>query len=134
MLRTACVLIAIAFTARSVASQDKPLGPVRMNSAPTVCICLTFGAPQPRDPWFGADKVRHFVASFVVTSIAAGAARTAGADVEQSAWVGAGVGTSVGIWKELRDRGRPDATPSFRDLAWDLGGVGAAYASVRQVR
>lgn len=99
-----------------------------------LCLCLSMGADPPRDPWFGEDKVKHFVMSFVVTSLSASAARTAGMDVQQSAYVGAATGAAVGVWKELRDIGRRGETASFRDLTWDLGGVGAGYALMRQVR
>jgi uncharacterized protein YfiM (DUF2279 family) len=102
---------------------------------PLLCLCLSVSAPPaPRDRWVAEDKLKHFFAAFVVTSLSASAARSAGLQPAASVWVGAGVGTGVGVWKEIRDRGQKDATPSLRDLAWDVAGVGAASALVRQAR
>lgn len=99
------------------------------------CLCVSFqGGPPPPDRWIAEDKVKHFLASFVVTSIAATAVRATGADPEASAWAGAGVGAGLGIWKEVRDRGAEGATASVRDLVWDAGGVTAATALVLRAR
>lgn len=104
-----------------------------MNLAPLLlCLCLSTSAP-PADRWFAEDKLKHFFASFVATSLSASAARAVGLSPAQSAWVGAGVGTAAGVWKEWRDHSVRDAAPSFRDLTWDLAGVAAAAAVVRQV-
>lgn len=106
-----------------------------MNAAAlAICLCFSLGGQPAGDRWFAEDKLKHFVTSFVVTSLSASAARTAGVDVAGSAYVGAGTGAAVGVWKELRDAGRRGETASFRDLVWDLGGVGAGYAVMRQVR
>jgi putative lipoprotein len=100
-----------------------------------LCLSLQQGTPQrPADRWVAEDKWKHFFASFVVTALSAAAARTAGADAETSALVGAGVGTSVGVWKELRDMRSPGETASLRDLTWDVAGVGAAAAIAAQAR
>jgi uncharacterized protein YfiM (DUF2279 family) len=101
---------------------------------PAICLCLSFQTPATRDRWVGEDKWKHFFASFVVTSISGSAARAAGLDPAPSAWVGAGAGVAAGAWKEIRDRRRADATPSLKDAAWDLAGIGAATALLRQVR
>lgn len=105
-----------------------------MSLAPLLlCLCLSVGDP-PRDRWFSEDKLKHFVASFVITSLSASGARAAGLDAGASTWVGAGVGAGFGVWKEIRDARLPDATVSARDLVWDLAGVGAASAMMHQVR
>ena len=101
---------------------------------PAICFCLSFQTPTTRDRWVGEDKWKHFFSSFVVTSISASAARAAGLDPAPSAWVGAGVGVAAGAWKEIRDRRRPGATPSLKDAAWDLAGVGTATALLHQDR
>lgn len=103
-------------------------------SSLVLCLCLSVGAAPPADSWVGEDKLKHFLASFVVTSLSAGGARAAGLDPGASVWVGAGVGAGVGAWKELRDARLPDATFSLRDAAWDLAGIGAASAVMAQVR
>lgn len=90
--------------------------------------------PERRAPdrLFGEDKLRHFLTSFVVTSLSASGARVAGLDHDTSLMVGAGVGTSVGIAKELHDVRREGETASFLDLLWDVAGVGAATIVVAQ--
>jgi putative lipoprotein len=99
-----------------------------------LCLALCGVPPQePPDRWFGEDKLRHFFASFVATSLSASAARAAGLDVRTSAAVGAGFGAATGAWKEIRDaRGAGD--PSLRDAVWDAAGVGGAYAVTVRVR
>ena len=104
-----------------------------MNPALLLCLCLSLGEP-PRERWLGEDKVKHFVASFVVTSFAASGARALGAEPRQGVWIGAGVGAGVGAWKEVRDSRLPDGRASYRDAAWDLAGIGAAAAMMSQVR
>ena len=104
-----------------------------------LCLCLSLGGghagpKQPGDRLFGEDKFQHFFTSFLVTGLSAGVARLAGADRETSMWIGAGTGLAVGAEKELLDIRSPTHTPSFLDLAWDAGGVGAATAVVAQAR
>lgn len=94
-------------------------------------LCLSFGrqdAPRPRDPFIGEDKFKHFITSFIVTSLAASGARAAGLDHDSALMVGVGTGAAVGVAKEVRDLGREDATASLNDIVWDLAGVGAAAA------
>ncbi|HEX2094625.1 MAG TPA: hypothetical protein VHG28_19630 [Longimicrobiaceae bacterium] len=106
----------------------------------TAALCLTLSLPLPQqgrkpDRWFGEDKWKHFFASFVATSLSATAARAGGLGPRESAYVGAGVGGAVGVWKELRDRGSPETgTASFRDLVWDAAGVGAGTLVALQAR
>lgn len=100
-----------------------------------LCLCLSLqGAPAPPDRWFAEDKVKHFLASFVATSLGASAARLGGLEPRESAWAGAAVGGAFGVWKELRDRGREGSTASARDLVWDAAGVAAGVAVQRQIR
>ena len=93
-------------------------------------LCLSLGSGpgdrQPPDRFFGEDKLKHFITSFVVTSLAASGARAAGLDTDASVWVGVGTGTTVGLLKEASDLRREGATASLYDVVWDLGGVGAA--------
>lgn len=102
-----------------------------------LALAVLLALPGPRPPgdrWFSEDKLRHFFASFVVTSITASAARAAGLDAKASMWTGAGVGAAVGTVKEIRDLATRRGTPSLRDLTWDLAGVVSAAAVVRQVQ
>lgn len=94
-------------------------------------LCFSLGrpdAPRQPDPFFGEDKLKHFVTSFIVTSLAASGARAAGLDHDTALMVGVGTGAAAGVAKELSDRGREGSTASFNDIVWDLAGVGAAAA------
>jgi len=86
------------------------------------------------DRWLAEDKFKHFFASFAVTLLAAGAARAAGLEARESMVAGAGTGVGAGVWKEVRDAGRPGGHFSVRDLVWDLAGVGAGIAVTAQAR
>jgi putative lipoprotein len=106
-----------------------------MTPAPLLlCLCVSLQAPVARDGWFGEDKAKHFVASFVVTSLSASAARAAGLAPPASAWAGGAAASAAGVWKELRDRRIPGETVSLKDLAWDAAGVAAGVALMHQVR
>jgi uncharacterized protein YfiM (DUF2279 family) len=95
-------------------------------------VASILATDPPRDRWFGEDKLRHFFASFVITSVAASGARFAGLGERESLAAGVGFGAGLGIWKEIRDAGKPGETASFRDLVWDAAGVAAAALVVRQ--
>lgn len=106
-----------------------------------LCLCLSLGAGRSRDAkppggdrLFGEDKFQHFFTSFLVTGLAGGAARLAGADRTTSLWIGAGTGLALGTAKELFDARNPADSASVLDLAWDAGGVGAATAVAAQAR
>lgn len=89
---------------------------------------------SPGDRWLGADKARHFFLSFGGTSLAFGAARTAGLGREDGLRLAAGLGIAAGVWKELRDASREGETASLKDLAWDLAGVAAAVGLASATR
>ncbi len=93
-------------------------------------LCLSFGGPQQPQPdrFFGEDKFKHFITSFIVTSLAASGARAAGLDHDAALAAGVGTGAAVGIAKEVRDLGREGSRASIYDIVWDLAGVGAAAA------
>lgn len=97
-----------------------------------LALCLSLGGPQrpqqPGDSWFGEDKFKHFITSFIVTSLAASGARAAGLNHDSALIVGASTGAVVGVGKEIRDLGRENASASVKDIVWDLAGVGAAAA------
>ena len=90
-----------------------------------------YGLPE-RDAWFARDKMLHFAASAVVQSTAYSFfqrdARYPVA-IQRASLVTVG----VGVGKELYDWRHPlrhDA--SWRDLAWDGIGGGAATIVIRQ--
>lgn len=83
------------------------------------------------DAWFAEDKLRHFFMSFAATSLAYGAARTAGLGHGPAEVAAGASAAAAGVWKEIRDR-RHGGPFSFRDLAWD--GLGIAAALILAVR
>jgi uncharacterized protein YfiM (DUF2279 family) len=83
------------------------------------------GLPGARadDGWLSADKLKHFLTSAFVQSLAYGSLRGVGAN-HGVALAGATVTTAaVGVGKELYDA-RTGGDPSVRDLAWDAAGAG----------
>lgn len=85
------------------------------------------GAPTSRadDGWLSADKLKHFLTSAFVQSLAYGSLRAVGAS-HGASLVGATITTAaVGVGKEAYDA-RTGGDPSVRDLAWDAAGAGAA--------
>jgi putative lipoprotein len=81
-------------------------------------------ATRPDDGWFSTDKVKHFLTSAFVQSLAYGSLRGVGAS-HGTALLGATITTAaVGVGKEVYDA-RSGGDPSVRDLAWDAAGAGA---------
>jgi uncharacterized protein YfiM (DUF2279 family) len=77
------------------------------------------------DGWLSTDKVKHFLTSAFVQSLAYGSLRGVGAS-HGVALAGATVTSAVaGVGKELYDA-RTGGDPSVRDLAWDAAGAGVA--------
>jgi uncharacterized protein YfiM (DUF2279 family) len=95
-------------------------------TVPTLALVLALAADSG-STWLGRDKVKHFVLSAFIHSVAFSVTRrTAGRGAAQV--VSAGAVVAAGVSKELLDRraGRPF---SPADLAWGLAG-GAAAASL----
>lgn len=87
---------------------------------------------QP-DPWFGADKLKHFFMTAFVQSVAYSTLRATNAD-HRSSLYGASVASAVvGVGKELRDR-RVGGEFSVRDLVWDAAGAGTASLLLDRTR
>lgn len=84
-------------------------------------------APSDRDPWFGRDKVLHFVASAAIQTVAHAVLRANGRAYGDASRGAAVATVSVGISKELWDRHRKRDF-SFRDLVWD--GIGGAAGAI----
>lgn len=98
---------------------------------------LSPAAAQAQDDWLGRDKALHFTFS---AAIAGGGYALSVPLTDDRAWrvtIGAGLGLSAGVAKELYDAaGYGD--PSYRDLVWDAvgvaTGVGLAYLIDRLVQ
>jgi putative lipoprotein len=82
-------------------------------------------AQSPRDSWFGADKLKHFLVAAFTQSVAYSALQAAKVG-HDGALAGAwGVTAAVSVAKELHDK-RTTGLFSTRDLVWDAAGAGAA--------
>jgi putative lipoprotein len=79
------------------------------------------------DPWFGADKLKHFFSSAFVQTVSYGILRGVGAG--HGAALGGATATSatVAVGKEIYD-GRTGGDVSAKDLVWDAAGAAAMSA------
>jgi putative lipoprotein len=94
---------------------------------------LHFGNRNASDPWFGADKARHFFTSAFVQSASFSLLRETGIG-RHAALVGAtAVSSAAGIGKELYDK-RFGGDPSLKDLAWDGAGIAAMTLVLRRTQ
>ncbi len=94
-----------------------------------------FGAPPERaleDPWFGRDKLYHFVGSAVIQGAGHALGRSVGLDYREAAWTAAGITLTAGVAKELYDRA-DGRFFSWRDLTADAAGAAAGAVVVRQM-
>lgn len=95
-----------------------------------------FGAPPeriPEDPWFGRDKLYHFVGSALIQGAGHAIGRSAGLDYREAAWTAAGLTLTVGAAKEFHDRA-DGRFFSWRDLSADVVGGATGAVVVRQTR
>jgi putative lipoprotein len=97
-----------------------------------LAVVALLNAP-PGDPWFGADKLKHFLMSAMIQSAAFSMGRTMNLDKPASQMIGAGAVASLGLWKEVRDR-RLKRGFSTRDLIWDFSGAASAAALLNGTR
>ena len=93
----------------------------------TALLVAATVAADTGDSWLGRDKVKHFLVSAMVHSVAFSASRAVTGRATAHAVAGGAV-IAIGIVKEMSDRraGRPFSTA---DLAWNAAG-GAASASL----
>ena len=90
----------------------------------TILLALSLQG-QPSDPWFSADKVKHFFMGAFVQSVAYSALRATRID-HRSSLIGATSATVVfSVGKEVADSRRTGLF-SRRDLVWDAAGAGAS--------
>jgi putative lipoprotein len=76
----------------------------------------------PADPWFGADKLKHFFSSAFVQSVSYGALRGVGAGHDVALGGASAVTAAVAVGKEIYD-GRTGGDVSAKDLVWDAAGA-----------
>ena len=90
------------------------------------------GGPRVKDSIAGIDKLKHFLLSGFVESIAFAGLQAAGAKRDPSL-VGAGVTvTIVAVGREVHDR-RVGGLFSVGDLVWDALGAGAAMLILTRI-
>jgi len=99
----------------------------------TVALASLLALAPGRDPWFGADKVKHALVSAFVHSVTFSAARAAGFERPIAQGAAASVTLGVGFWKERRDKATTGRF-SARDLGWDAAGSLAAAAILNGTR
>jgi len=93
--------------------------------------CATSRNTQNDDPWFGDDKVAHFVLSGLAGAAIAKAAKDDGRDNCDAALIGIGVTLSIGAAKESYDKHHKKTFYSAHDMTWNLAGstLGSLAAS-----
>ena len=85
---------------------------------------------QADDPWWGADKAKHFAVCGLAGAAAALAARNNGGSDSSAFWAGMGVSVGLGAGKETYDARVKGTYFSGKDFVWDLLGglVGGGLA------
>ncbi len=82
-------------------------------------------SPIKKDHWFGEDKAKHVVASFILTGTAVHYCRHRQKwSDEKSVAFGVGLTFSMGMAKEFRDLRSNTHFFSWKDLTADLVGIG----------
>jgi putative lipoprotein len=96
---------------------------------------LGFGAgpASPPDPWFGRDKLKHFVVAAAIETGGYAALRAAGLRPTASLAGASLLTAGASLAKELLDR-RAYGHFSVRDLTWDAAGGGAAFVILDRER
>jgi uncharacterized protein YfiM (DUF2279 family) len=87
----------------------------------------------PADSWTGEDKFRHVAASWTAMVFTYAVTRVASDDSDTAIAVALPVTAAFGIAKEIADH-RGGGPFSFRDLAADALGAGAAWLFLREMR
>lgn len=93
--------------------------------------CTGFRACSEGDPWFGQDKMKHFLGSAVIAAGGTVIAANNTDDDEDAALIGLSAAMATGLSKELYDNGIKQTCFSWKDLIWDFLGasVGATAAA-----
>lgn len=103
-----------------------------MSGVSAVLLAATLSTSSP-DPWFGADKVKHFFLSAFIQSVTYGALRATKASHRSSMYGATAASTALGIGKEVHDR-RAGQSFSLTDLAWDAAGAGGVTLLLERTR
>jgi uncharacterized protein YfiM (DUF2279 family) len=90
-------------------------------------ICSPAMADIRQDSWVGMDKANHFGVSAQLGMFGATLAGRS-ADTTDQILYGTLIGSLPGLVKEIYDIGRPGATASVKDMAWNI--LGAAAGSM----
>lgn len=98
------------------------LGALLFLVACTAVLSACDTVPAKDDPWFGADKFKHFGTSTAIAAISAHAAKNGGASECHAFQVGLGVTVGIGAAKEFADEHIRHKGWSWRDFAWDVAG------------
>jgi uncharacterized protein YfiM (DUF2279 family) len=100
----------------------------------TLALALQATSAPPRDHWFGADKLKHFLVAAFTQTVTYSALQAAKVRHEPALATATAVTAVVSVAKEVRDR-RTTGLFSLRDLVWDAAGAGAATLLItRSVR
>ena len=83
--------------------------------------------PPTTDPWFGSDKLKHFLLAGFVQGFAYATARSLELRHGRAQAGALVVSIGLSVEKERRDR-RTSGRFSIRDLAWSVGGAAASAA------
>lgn len=111
-------------------------GPAHVAVAPDALMRMSPPLPvemqAPSDPWTSEDKFRHAAASWAAMVFTFAAVRSVDDDADTALAIALPVTAAFGIAKEVVDR-RRGGPFSFRDLAADALGAGAAWLFLREV-
>lgn len=87
------------------------------------------------DPWFGKDKIDHFLTSAFLVGMAYHSSRDYFQRRHQpSLNFAVGFSIGIGIGKEIWDKTSKKGNPSYRDLLADLAGVGLGFLIYSHVK
>ncbi len=85
------------------------------------------------DPWFGKDKIDHFLTSAFLVGFAYHSSRDR-FQHQPALNFAVGFSVGIGIGKEIWDKTSRKGTPSYRDLLADLAGVGLGFLIYLQAK
>lgn len=87
---------------------------------------------KPADPWFGKDKVQHFVASAFLTTAGYLTLNEPFDKSQNTSFIfGSSLSLGAGVSKELQDLNSQKGHASYKDLAADILGIGFAVLMIK---